>query len=73
MGIYWTMKYDNRKDTELLKEWELEGKGLDIQLYVPTGYYDKFKKRGIPVDSAFAIKLLSSFCLLKISWSNCSL
>lgn len=56
MGIYWTMKYPNVKDAELLKEWGLEGKGLDIKLYVPTGFFKKFQERGIPVDMPFSIK-----------------
>lgn len=56
MGIYWTMKYPNRKDTELLKEWKLEGKGLDIKLYTPTGFFKAYKERGVPVDFPFSIK-----------------
>src|SRR3972149_5123608 len=30
MGVYWTMKYANKKDKELLKAWGLKGKGLAI-------------------------------------------
>ncbi|MDP7610597.1 MAG: LAGLIDADG family homing endonuclease [Candidatus Woesearchaeota archaeon] len=56
MGIYWTMKYPNMKDKELLDEWGLKGKGLNIQIYTPTGYYKKYKEEGIPTDFPFAIK-----------------
>src|SRR5262245_10823276 len=28
MGIYWTMRYKNDQDAELLREWGLEGRGL---------------------------------------------
>ncbi|MBU2504025.1 MAG: ATP-binding protein, partial [Nanoarchaeota archaeon] len=28
MGIYWTMKYKNEKDKELLEEWKLKPKNL---------------------------------------------
>jgi len=56
MGIYWTMKYPNHKDEELLKEWGLEGKGLDIKIYTPAGFYDEYKKKGIPTDYPFSIK-----------------
>lgn len=56
MGIYWTMKVENRKDEALLKEWGLEGKGLDIKVYTPKGYYDQYVAEGIPTDSPFAIK-----------------
>lgn len=56
MGIYWTMKYPNHKDEELLKEWGLQGKGLDVKIYTPVGYYDEYKKKGIPTDFPFSIK-----------------
>jgi uncharacterized protein len=56
MGIYWTMKYPNKKDKDLLDEWKLEGKGLDVQIYTPVGYYQKYKDEGIPTDHPFSIK-----------------
>jgi hypothetical protein len=56
MGIYWTMKYPNHKDESLLKEWGFEGKGIDIVIYTPVGYYDKAKAQGIPTDKPFAIR-----------------
>lgn len=56
MGIYWTMKYKNDQDQELLKQWELEGKGLDVKVYVPAGVYKEYKEKGIPADAAFSIR-----------------
>ncbi|RME54245.1 ATP-binding protein [Candidatus Woesearchaeota archaeon] len=56
MGIYWTMKYPNEKDTDLLAQWGLEGKGLDIKIYTPYGFFDKYKEEGIPTDYPFSIK-----------------
>ena len=56
MGIYWTMKYPNHKDEELLKDWGFQGKGLDVKIYTPAGYYDEYKKKGIPTDFPFSIK-----------------
>ncbi len=56
MGIYWTMKYPNHKDAELLKEWKLEEKGLDVKIYTPAGFYDEYKKKGIPTDYPFSLK-----------------
>ncbi len=56
MGIYWTMKYPNQKDDELLRQWGLKGKGLDVKIYTPFGYYDDYKKKGIPTDAPFSIK-----------------
>ncbi len=56
MGVYWPMKYPNQKDDKLLEQWGLSGKGLDVIIYVPGGYYSKYKEEGIPVDFPFFIK-----------------
>ncbi|MEA3378303.1 MAG: LAGLIDADG family homing endonuclease [Nanoarchaeota archaeon] len=56
MGIYWTMKYPNEKDSDLLDKWGLQGKGLGIKIYTPFGFYNKYKSEGIPTDVPFAIK-----------------
>jgi ABC-type dipeptide/oligopeptide/nickel transport system ATPase component len=50
MGVYWSMKYANEKEEDLLKKWGLHGKGLDVQIYVPGGFFEKYKADGIPVD-----------------------
>ena len=56
MGIYWTMKYPNNKDKELIEEWGLETKGLNVQIFTPEGYFREFKEKGIPTDFPFSIK-----------------
>src|SRR3989338_1601739 len=55
MGVYWTMKYPNHKDEELLKEWGFEGRAIDVVIYTPYGFFDKCKEEGIPADVPFAI------------------
>ncbi len=56
MGIYWTMKYPNNKDKELLDAWELEAKDINVQIFTPVGFYNDFKEKGIPADFPFSIK-----------------
>ena len=56
MGIYWTMKYANSKDKELLNDWGLNGNGLDIKIFTPSGFFDDYKKKGIPTDEPFSIR-----------------
>ncbi len=56
MGIYWTMKFPNKEDEALLEEWNLKPKSLDIKIFTPKGYFDKFKKEGVPTDYPFSIK-----------------
>jgi len=55
MGIYWTMKYPNHKDKELLKQWNLKSKALDVKIYTPSGFFKAFKNKGIPTDFPFSI------------------
>ncbi len=56
MGIYWTMKYPNFQDAELLKQWGFEPKGLDVKIYTPTGFFYIYKNEGIPTDVPFSIR-----------------
>ncbi len=56
MGIYWTMKYPNHKDEALLKQWNMEGKGIGVKIFTPTGFFKKYKSDGIPTDVPFAIR-----------------
>ena len=55
MGIYWTMKYPNQKDKELLKQWGLKSKPLDVKIYTPSGYFKDFRAKGIPTDFPFSV------------------
>jgi uncharacterized protein len=56
MGVYWSMKYPNDKEYDLLRKWGLEGKGLNVDIFVPGDFYNKYKKDGIPVDFPFYIR-----------------
>jgi hypothetical protein len=55
MGIYWTMKFKNEKDKNLLSEWDLKPTNLPVKIFVPFGHYDTYLKKGIPVDNVFAL------------------
>ena len=57
MGIFWTMKFKNQKDRELLAEWGLEPKNVPVKVFVPFGYFEEYHNKGIPVDYPFAIKI----------------
>ncbi len=55
MGIYWTMKFKNEKDKDLLQEWGLKQKNLPVKIFVPFGHYDSYLEKGIPADDSFAL------------------
>lgn len=57
MGIFWTMKYKNQKDADLLAEWGLEAKNIPMKVFAPFGYYQEYKDKGVDVDAEFAIKI----------------
>jgi len=56
MGIFWTMKYKNEKEKELLSEWKLKSKNLPVKIWVPYGYFEEYEKRQLPIDRKFALK-----------------
>jgi len=56
MGIFWTMKFKNEKEAELLQEWGLKPKSLPVVVWVPYGYFEEYEKRQVSVDKKFAIK-----------------
>ena len=56
MGIFWTSKYPNIPDEDLLKAWDLEPGEVPIRLFTPQGFFAQQKEEGIPVDAPFAIQ-----------------
>jgi len=55
MGIYWTMKFKNEKDKELLQKWDLKPQTLPVKVFVPFGHYESYLEKGIPADEIFAL------------------
>ncbi|MEK6918466.1 MAG: DUF87 domain-containing protein [Nanoarchaeota archaeon] len=55
MGIFWTMKYKNDKEKELLESWNIKPKNLPVRVIVPYGHYETYLKKGIPVDESFGV------------------
>ncbi len=56
MGIFWTMKYENEKEAELLEKWGMKPGKTPVKIFIPSGYYKEYEKRGLPVDNQFSIK-----------------
>ena len=57
MGIFWTMKYENEKDKDLLREWDLKTKALPVKVFVPFGKAEDYRQKSIPFDKTFALKV----------------
>ncbi|MBM3232081.1 ATP-binding protein [Candidatus Pacearchaeota archaeon] len=56
MGIFWTMKFKNEKDKDILHEWNLEARESPVKVFAPIGKIEEYKEKGIPVDETFALK-----------------
>ncbi|MFH1451842.1 MAG: DUF87 domain-containing protein [archaeon] len=57
MGIFWTMKYKNEKDRDLLDSWGLSAKNIPMKVFAPFGYFQEYKDKGVAVDEEFALKI----------------
>lgn len=55
MGIFWTMKYRNFKETDILEEWDLKAENISVNVWAPAGHFKEYEKRRIPVDYKFAL------------------
>src|SRR3989344_356212 len=56
MGIFWTMKFKNEKDAQLLEEWGMKTQNLPVKIFIPFGKEEEYKKNKVPFDKTFALK-----------------
>ena len=49
LGIYWTSRYPNTRESEQLLAWGEQPKGLDIHVLVPQGFVNEYYSKGIMV------------------------
>ena len=55
LGVFWTMKYKNEKDSELLAQWGEKPKELPIIVSIPFGLAKEYEKNSIQFDNTFAV------------------
>ncbi len=56
MGIYWSMKRPNDKETDLLNEWGLKPKAMEnLKFFIPKGFAGKYREAGINFDATFTL------------------
>jgi DNA helicase HerA-like ATPase len=49
MGIFWTTSYPNTFEIDRLKNWNLTPAGFEIEIFVPAGKIEAYRKRNIRV------------------------
>jgi len=59
MGIYWSMKYPNEAQSDLLRKWSLEPRALReyIKVFVPEKQKEEYLLAEIPIDGTITIAL----------------
>lgn len=55
-GIFWTMKYPNNKQKDLLYEWDLKPEKFDVYVYIPKGQKRQFEEMNVLFDKTFSFK-----------------
>jgi len=56
MGIFWSMKYPNERQRDLLARWKLKPSGLNVKVFTPIGKFQEYKDKGIDTDYGFSIQ-----------------
>ena len=49
MGIFWTMRYPNSKESDILSKWGFSPAGIDVDLFVPAGSVAHYEQMHIDV------------------------
>lgn len=49
MGVFWTMRHENRKEAGLLERWGLASQGFDVEVFVPAGSVKQYEAQNISV------------------------
>lgn len=66
MGIFWSMKNSNDRDTALFSGWNIKPQRFNINVAIPRGQLKAFAENRIPFDSVFSLDVSS---LTKDDWA----
>lgn len=55
MGIFWTMKFKNEKEADLLASWDMKPATTLVRVIVPFGKAQDYTQKNIPFDAVFAL------------------
>lgn len=75
VGIFWTLKIPDKQNVRELEKWDLKPDKTDVRVLVPQGKLDFYKKKGLPIDGAFTLRVSELetqewMSLFKISWKD---
>jgi len=75
VGIFWTLKVPTKEGVKELEKWDLAPDKTDVRVMVPAGAYDFYKKKELPVDGAFTLRVSELeaaewLSLFSLSWKD---
>ncbi len=58
MGIYWSLKFENKEQKKMLEEWNLKPKKYkDVKIIIPAPVAQDYKQANIPYDDVLTLSL----------------
>jgi len=58
VGIYWSMKFPNEQQKDLLEKWGLKPEGIkNVRVLVPEKQKESYLSAGVPVDGTITLSL----------------
>tara|TARA_Y100000310_G_scaffold71983_1_gene67925 strand:- start:4742 stop:7291 length:2550 start_codon:yes stop_codon:yes gene_type:complete len=75
VGIFWSLKLPTKHGIKELEKWDLKPEKTDIRVLVPKGKLDFYKKKEMPIDGAFTLRVSELetaewMSLFKLSWKD---
>ncbi|MCR4335140.1 MAG: hypothetical protein NUV57_01235 [archaeon] len=75
VGIFWSLKLPTKQGIKELEKWDLKPEKTDVRVLVPKGKLDFYKKKEIPIDGAFTLRVSELetaewMSLFKLSWKD---
>ena len=56
MGIFWSMKFPNEQQIQLVEDWKMKPQAMpNIKVYAPTSQIKEYEESGVPVDQGISI------------------
>jgi len=57
LGVFWTMKYPNYRQQDLLDKWKIKPEATKVEIFIPTGHFQNFLDKGMLVDKKFSLRV----------------
>ncbi|MFH1391012.1 MAG: LAGLIDADG family homing endonuclease [Candidatus Diapherotrites archaeon] len=75
VGIFWSLKLPTKQGIKELEKWDLKPDKTDVRVLVPKGKLEFYKKKEMPIDGAFTLRVseleaIEWMSLFKLTWKD---